>query len=135
MRLTSCSGRGLEAGPTGRSYRLPRLPLLWYLPADTIVARRRRPLVELNVVEFDLADVGAADSTLIVVLLERLLRLSLTLVVLIVDLCHWLITLINHLDRMIDFSGFLIGTSHVLRSSVFRAVLNEHDFALRWVDL
>lgn len=134
LRLASGSSLGLEAGAANRSHSLPRLPLLRYLPAHTIVARRRGPLVELDVVEFDLADVGAAYSTLIVILLEGLL-LPLPLIVLIVYLYHWLVALIDHVDCSINFSCFLIGTCHVLRPFVLRTVLNKHDFALRWIDL
>lgn len=135
LRLASSSSLGLEAGAANRSHSLPRLPLLRYLPAHTIVARRRGALVELDVVEFDLADVGAAYSTLVVVLLKCLLLLSLPLIVLIVYLYHGLVALINHVNCSINFSRFLIWTRHVLRPFVLRTVLNEHDFALRWIDL
>ena len=57
VRLASGNIRCLEAGATDSAHSLPSLHLLRYLPPHSVVARGRRPLVQLNVVELDLANV------------------------------------------------------------------------------
>ena len=69
--------------------RLPRLVLLRDFSSHPIVIGCCGTLIELNIIEFDLPDIRATDSTLIILLKTFLLSISIR--ILVVYLYQWLI--------------------------------------------